>query len=346
MPAVPGATDAFVVSAVEPPRDLVLTVPDGHGGCAIAWEHALFPLEGGRTRLIVRGRASSSWLDLARATPPPGHRRLFIERAYAMLARLPRPLLIGVAAFGHRVMEARHLRGIRRRSIASGRDAAGAERWRRFFLIGGILASVLYVAMTLFVGLLWEGYSIVSGVPSELSAIGAPTRQLWMWLAGVYAVLMVGFGWIVWASAPANRALRVVGALLMAHTVFGQFWPPMHQRAVLAAGGATLTDTLHLVWAAITVVLFVLIVGFGAAALGRRFRIYSIATMVVVLATGAVTGTYASQVQANLPTPGVGVWERISIATFMAWIVVLAAALLRAAHAEARTRTQTLQTRP
>jgi hypothetical protein len=43
-----------------------------------------------------------------------------------------------------------------------------------------------------------------------------------------------------------------------------------------------------------------------------------------------VTGTYASQVQADLPTPGVGVWERISIAAFMAWIVVLATALLRA----------------
>jgi hypothetical protein len=294
----------------------------------------------------VRGRASSHWLDLARAKPPSGHRRIFIERAYAALARLPRPLLIGFAAFGHRIMEARHLRGIQRRSTASGHGAI-AERWRRSLLACGILASVLYVAMTLFVGLWWEGYSIVSGVPSELSAIGAPTRQLWMWLGGVYAVLMVGFGWIVWRSAPPNRALRVVGALLMTHTVFGQFWPPMHQRAVLAAGGGTLTDTLHLVWAAITGVFFMFIVGFGAAALGKRFRVYSIATMVIVLACGAVTGTYASQVQADLPTPGVGVWERISIATFMAWIVVLATALLRAPHAAATPdRRSTLVTRP
>ena len=36
---VPGATDAFVVAAVDPPRDLVLTVPDGRGGNAVAWEH-------------------------------------------------------------------------------------------------------------------------------------------------------------------------------------------------------------------------------------------------------------------------------------------------------------------
>jgi len=90
-----------------------------------------------------------------------------------------------------------------------------------------------------------------------------------------------------------------------------------------------------------------LIVGFGAAALGKRFRVYSIATMAIVLACGAVTGTYASQIQAGLPTPGVGVWERIGIATFMAWIVVLATALLRARHAAPTPdRRSTLGPRP
>ena len=75
---------------------------------------------------------------------------------------------------------------------------------------------------------------------------------------------------------------------------------------------------------------FMLMVGFGAAAFGKRFRVYSIATIVIVLACGAVTGTYASRVQADLPTPWVGVWERISIAVFMGWIAVLATSLLRA----------------
>ena len=222
---------------------------------------------------------------------------------------MARPLLLGSAAFGHRV--------------------TSAERWRRSLLTCGIAGPVLYVVMTLLVGLLWEGYSVVSSVPSELAAIGAPTRLLWIWLGSLYAVLMVVFGWTVWKWAPPNRALRVVGLLLIAHTVFGQFWPPMHQREVLAAGGGTLTDTLHLVWAAITGIFFMLIVGFGAAALGKRFRAYSIATIVIGLACGAVTGTYASRIQANLPTPGVGVWERISIAAFMGWIAVLAIALRR-----------------
>ena len=77
MPAIPGAADAFVVATVDPPRDFVLTVPDGRGGNAVAWEHVLDALPDGRTRLLVRGRASSHWLDRARTTPPDRHRRIF-----------------------------------------------------------------------------------------------------------------------------------------------------------------------------------------------------------------------------------------------------------------------------
>src|SRR5262245_28528432 len=112
--------------------------------------------------------------------------------------------------------------------------------------------------------------------------------------------------------------------------VFGCYWPPMHQRAVPAAGGGTLTDTLHIVWTIVTGLLFVLETGFGAASFGKGFRAYSIVTIAIVLACGAVTGTYAADIQANLATPWAGVWERLSTAAYMLWIAVLAIALLRA----------------
>ena len=344
MPAAPGATDAFVVARMDPPQDLVLTAPDGQGGYAVAWEHVLEPIEGGRTRLIARARASSRWVDLARAKPPHGHRRIFIERVYAALARLPRPLLIGFAAAGHRVMEARHLRGIQRRSTAPTASQESVARWRQLLLMCGIVGAVLYVAMTLFVGMLWDGYSAADQTVSELSAIGAPTRPLWLLLGTIYTALMITFGWVVWTSARPNRALRVLGALLMVHGVFGAFWPPMHQRAVLAAGGATATDTLHLIWVMGTGVLFMLETGFGAAAFGKTFRLYSIVTIVIVMACGAMTGTYASQIQANLPTPWAGVWERINIAAYMGWIAALAIALLRRQHLTATTEHHRIRT--
>src|SRR5262249_1171583 len=141
--------------------------------------------------------------------------------------------------------------------------------------------SVLYLAMTLFVGTFSDGYSAADQTISELSAIGAPTRPLWMVLGILYAALTIAFGWIVWKSAP-NRALRIAGASLATQALFGAFWPPMHQRAVLAVGGGTLTDTLHIVWTFVTAAFFGAALGFGAAGLGRRFRLYSLATTIVV----------------------------------------------------------------
>lgn len=336
MPAVPGANDAFVVAAVEPSRDLVLTVPDGHGGNAVTWEHFLQPLDGGRTRLIVRGRASSRWIDLAGAQPAAG-RRIFIERAYAALAMLPRPLLIALAALGHRVMEARHLRGIQRRSVAvsAGHDVRH-EAGRKALLVCGIVSSLLYGAMIW--AIRYQGYSLVSQVPSELTAIGAPTRTLWASLGWIYTALVIAFGWGIRKSAGRNRTVRIVGGLILSYASLGLLWPfaAMHQREVLAAGGATWSDTAHVVLGGVTVFLMFLAMGFGASAFGKRYRLYSIASIVVLLVFGGLTFLEAPSVQANRPTSWIGLWERINISVFLLWVVVLAAMLWRTGTAQAK----------
>jgi hypothetical protein len=73
-----------------------------------------------------------------------------------------------------------------------------------------------------------------------------------------------------------------------------------------------------------------LAIGFGAAAFGKRFRLYSIATIVLLVVFGALTGSEAPRIAANLSTPWVGGWERINIGVFLLWVVALAIALLRA----------------
>jgi hypothetical protein len=201
---------------------------------------------------------------------------------------------------------------------------------RKALLLCGVLSSVLYIAMNVFVPMQWEGYGYASRTVSELSAIGAPTRSLWVPLGVAYTLLVAAFGWGVRASAGRNRSLRVAGGLLMVYGVIGLAWPPMHLREVLAAGGGTLTDTMHIVFAMVTVLLMLLAMGFGAAAFESRFRLYSIATMVILAVCGALTVPDAPNIQANLPTPWVGVWERINIGVFLLWIVVLGITLLRA----------------
>jgi len=199
-------------------------------------------------------------------------------------------------------------------------------------LFCGILSSLLYVAMTVFIPMLYEGYNSVSQTISELSAIDAPTRTLWVLLGTVYTLLMIAFGWGIWKSAVNNRPLRIAGGLLLAYGSIGLFWPfaPMNQREVIAAGGGTLSDTMHIVFSMVTVVLMMLAMGFGGRTLGKQFRLYSIMTIMVLLVLGAWTGMEGAKLNANLPTPWLGVVERVLIGGFLLWVVVLAFKLLRA----------------
>src|SRR5262249_43624169 len=126
-----------------------------------------------------------------------------------------------------------------------------------------------------------------------------------------------------------HRSLRVAAGLLIADGVLGFAWPPMHLREALAAGQGSLTDTLHIAFTMVWALLVLLAMGFASAAFGKRFRLYTIATMVVLVVFGALTGSYGPRISTNLPTPWVGVWERINIGAFLLWLAVLAVALLR-----------------
>lgn len=220
------------------------------------------------------------------------------------------------------------------------RRARPATIVREALLACGILSSLLYVAMNVFVAMQWPSYSSAAQTVSELSAIGAPTRQLWMWLGIPYTLLVIAFAWGVWRSAGDNRALRTTGALLLVYGALGVLWPfaPMHLRPALAAGGGTLSDTAHIALGIVTVVLMLLAIGASAVAFGARFRRYSITTLMIVFVFGFLTAVDAPAIPADRPTPWIGVWERINIGAFLLWIVVLAIALLRAPPTAATTR--------
>jgi hypothetical protein len=198
---------------------------------------------------------------------------------------------------------------------------------RKVLLVCGIVSSLLYLALTILGAMRWEGYSSISQSVSELSAIGAPSRPLLIPLFITYSVLVIAFGLGVWKSAGGKRSLRVVAGLLVVFGVVCLTGPltPMHQRGA----EVTLTDTLHILSAIVDVLLFLLIIGFGAMAFGKRFRLYSIATIVILVVFGALTGLDGPRIAANLPTPWVGVTERINIFGYLLWFAVLAIALFR-----------------
>jgi hypothetical protein len=88
----------------------------------------------------------------------------------------------------------------------------------RDLLACGILASLLYAAMNVFIPLQWEGYSSASQTVSELSAIGAPTRALWVVFGTIYTVVFVAFGWGVWLYVGAY----LVWVVVLASTLRGR----------------------------------------------------------------------------------------------------------------------------
>jgi len=202
---------------------------------------------------------------------------------------------------------------------------------RKILLFCGILSPLLYAFSDWLSGLRWVGYSFRDQTISELAAIGAPSRPLFSALLVLIYLLFIAFGIGVWQSAGARHALRVVGGLLVALGVMaltvGQF-VPMHLRG--AEQGVT--DILHLVEGGIAVLMVVAAIAIAATAFGRWFRLYAIATIIVMLTFGTWTGIDAPLIAENLPTPWIGVKERIFWYTYQLWFIVLALTLLRQPH--------------
>jgi hypothetical protein len=214
---------------------------------------------------------------------------------------------------------------------ADARRPAFEHPWLRKGLLGcGVLAALLFVAMNVIAAMWYPGYNWSSQTVSELSAVGAPTRTMWTAWGAVYNLLVIAFGWGIWLSSSRSRELRIVSVVTVGSGLIGFAWPPMHTREVLAAGGGTLTDTLHIAFTVAAVLLMVAAIGLAAAPLGKRFRIYSYLTILILITFGAMTGAQSSQLEANLPTPMIGVWERINIAAYLMWLIVLAGRIWKA----------------
>jgi hypothetical protein len=145
---------------------------------------------------------------------------------------------------------------------------------------------------------------------SELIAVGAPTRALMVWLCIPYNVLVFALAGGVWASAEGKRATRFTAAALIGYgavSTAGLLLFPMDVRGTLQSQ----RDTLHIIDTIVMSIFIVAAMAFGAFAHGKRFRLYSLATILTVVAFGAWAGFLARPMPG--PTPCLGLAERINI---------------------------------
>lgn len=197
---------------------------------------------------------------------------------------------------------------------------------RRSLLACGVLSSLVYLVADLLGGWSWQGYDPASQAISELSAIGSPSRSIIAPLGIAYDLLLIAFGFGVRISADRSRGLRIAGAAAIAVGAIGlvaSLWFPMHLRG--AERGPT--DTMHIVLTAVIVLCIFVAVGSAAGALGKGFRLYSIATLAALLLFGALAALDGGRLAANLPTPTLGINERINVGAWLLWVAVLAFAL-------------------
>ena len=198
---------------------------------------------------------------------------------------------------------------------------------KKLLLICGILIPIIYIGTDIFAGLLYERYNFLDRAISELSAIGSPTKIIWVSIMSLlFNPLIIAFGVGVWIFAKNNRPLNLTGILLTLWGISGYVWFffPMNMRGSVGS----FSDTMHLVVAGTTVLLMTIFISAGAFALGKSFRLYSLLTLIIMLTFGTLVGMQAPQVAAQLPTHWMGIMERISVYSPMLWTATLAVVLL------------------
>lgn len=201
------------------------------------------------------------------------------------------------------------------------------KMFTKFLMLCGIFSSILYIGTDIFASCLYKDYCYTSQQISELSAIGAPTKQLWIAMSYIWAPLVIVFGIGIMKQPFTRRFLRLVGMLFVIYGIIGLLWniAPMHQR-----GTATLVeDRLHIIFAGIQILIIFSFIILGSGAGGKGFRIYSIVTIIVIIFFGTWTGTQVSAIAEGQPTPWIGLVERVNVYSPMVWMIVFAFILLR-----------------
>jgi hypothetical membrane protein len=199
---------------------------------------------------------------------------------------------------------------------------------RKILLICGVISPVLYAVSDALAGMKWEAYSFRDQTISELGAIDAPSRPLFAGLLIIVYALMVAFGAGIRKSAGENRRLRIVGGLLM---VLGVMALTFGQVASMRLRGTAqgLAGALHLIEGAMAMLIIFTAMGIAAGAFGKRFRLYTIGSIVLAIGFGAWSVSEFAKIEQGLATPWIGVKERIFWYGYQSWFIVLALTLLR-----------------
>jgi hypothetical membrane protein len=190
----------------------------------------------------------------------------------------------------------------------------------------GIAAVGVYGVGDLVAGLRYDGYSYRDQAISELSAFDSPVRGLMASAIVVHALLLVIFGLGVCRSAH-RRSLRLAGLSIVGIGLVGF---PTHTVFAMSSRWTEsgFNDTMHIALTSAFTLLVAVAMVSSAVAYRGWFRIYTAATLAILIGFGGAAGYAMRGLEEDL-TPWVGGFERINAYAYFAWMVVLAVMVLR-----------------
>jgi len=141
-----------------------------------------------------------------------------------------------------------------------------------------------------------------------------------------HAVLVIALGVGMWRSAH-KASLRWTGILLVGAGLVGF---PTHTVFAMSSRwmDAGFNDTMHIILSGVFSVFVVVAMILSAVAYRGGFRLYTIATVLVVIGFGAAASFAIQGIQQNT-TPWAGGFERVNAYSYFAWLVALALTVRR-----------------
>ncbi len=200
---------------------------------------------------------------------------------------------------------------------------------KKSYAIFGIIGPIVYILAVFIGGALRNDYSSITNTISELTLVNAPNKLLLDVLFSFYniSLLIFAIGAYLDSSIDDSKKYRVASIFLALIGLLGlsMYFFPQDPRGA----ASTITGTLHIILAGIIspltiIAIFLMGLSFRKYSELKLFAIYSYISGVIVLVSG---GTAAVSV-ANNSVYG-GLFERITIFTFMVWVLILSYIILK-----------------
>jgi hypothetical protein len=203
---------------------------------------------------------------------------------------------------------------------------------RSVLVAAGAVAGALYSFVVLLGGLVTPGYDHVAQPVSSLYQAGAANGLAIASAFALYNVFVIAFGvgLAMLAQAVAGKLRRVgiaCGVTIVLVGIAGAVDDVFPQDPIGSA--ITTTGTLHVAFAAVASLLTVVAVALASAWLWRRSGLralawYSVGTLLLIVAFGPTTAAATAG-----SSPFMGLLERITIFSFIAWMVAASVVLAR-----------------